>query len=64
MTSTRTLARIAGVLYLTVAVSIATDGDYAGVLAPALVGEVAFVVWLLVRSVRVPERDARVPAAA
>jgi Domain of unknown function (DUF4386) len=34
------------------------------VLAPALVGEVAFVAWLLVRSVRVPEQDARVPAAA
>jgi Domain of unknown function (DUF4386) len=34
------------------------------VLAPALVGEVAFVAWLLVRSGRVPELHARVPAAA
>jgi hypothetical protein len=34
------------------------------VLAPALVGEVAFAAWLLVRSVRVPEQGARVPAAA
>jgi hypothetical protein len=34
------------------------------VLAPALVGEVAFVAWLLVKTVRVPEQDARVPAAA
>jgi Domain of unknown function (DUF4386) len=34
------------------------------VLAPALVGEVAFVAWLLVRSARVPEQGARVPAAA
>ena len=28
------------------------------VLAPALVGEVAFVAWLLVKAVRVPEQDA------
>ena len=34
------------------------------VLGPALVGEVAFVAWLLVKTVRVPEQDARVPAAA
>ena len=28
------------------------------VLGPALVGEVAFVAWLLVKAVRVPEQDA------
>jgi hypothetical protein len=34
------------------------------VLAPAVVGEVSFVAWLLVKSVRVPEPDAPVPATA
>jgi hypothetical protein len=34
------------------------------VLAPSLVGEVAFVAWLLVKGVRVPEPAARIPAAA
>ena len=34
------------------------------VLAPAAVGELSFMAWLLVKTVRVPEQDARVPAAA
>jgi len=43
----------------TIAESIA-----AFVLAPAAVGELSFVAWLLVKAVRVPERDERVPAIA
>jgi len=34
------------------------------VLAPAAVGELWFVAWLLVKAVRVPERETRVPAIA
>ena len=34
------------------------------VLAPAAIGELAVVAWLLVRGVRVPERDTLVPAIA
>jgi hypothetical protein len=96
----RTLARVAGGLYLTVAVylllrhvsqpvaaamvtfvavSVAilcldlfarflapgvAERISSVVLAPALVGEVAFVAWLLVKGVRVSEPAARVPAAA
>jgi hypothetical protein len=34
------------------------------VLAPAAVGELSFIAWLLVKAVTVPERDTRVPAIA
>ena len=34
------------------------------VLAPAAVGELSFIAWLLVKVVRVPERDPRVPVTA
>jgi len=33
-------------------------------LAPAAVGELSFIAWLLVKVVRVPERDPRVPVTA
>ena len=33
-------------------------------LAPAVVGELWLVAWLLVKAVRVPERETRVPAIA
>jgi hypothetical protein len=34
------------------------------VMAPAAVGELSFIAWLLVKAVRVPERNTRVPAIA
>ncbi len=40
------------------------DGIGAVVLVPAAIGELSFVAWLLVKGVRVRERDALVPAVA